>query len=1096
MRIVRLAVCVLLSLAAACERTPPRALGEERCLTVDRQHPASLTFTAPADGTVSIGIEPRGIAIVARAASSAPSLPATSPVERLGMVRLVETVRAGEVVRLHVESRDWPGIRGEVCVQADLLARADRTRTRAERAFAKGGEATLRRAWVQAFDGYAEAAQAYASLDLEPLAGAAYHAMGELAHARLGREAEAPVFAARARKALGEATPMEVGALLSLEARAALESRDVSRPSAAREVTRLISEARAALAAQPYGAREAARLGLVEGFLAFRTGAPEVARVHFETVMRQCASLGDWECHAGAAQNIAALAEEAESYRAALDAYAAAVRFLDAAVAPELEADVWDNYGRLQRVVGLVMASKTSHDNALRLYAELRNCDGVRRTLARSGALHAQVGSLEDAADELHRAASLGCEALFTTLASRGSPEEARPARGDARSCDGFIDPRDLSADGSFAVLQAVLALHATMQLSGDHEEAARCAAQAKRYAGTARGRVRTANASGETFIEQRRPAEARSAFQAAHQEAEAAELPASNEHRSRTLLGLARTSLADGKAAQAHEHSVRALRAASARADVEQTVDALRVLAASERAMREPELAARTLQVAMRLVEQVPIHELSADVRATYLSAQHAVFAELTELTASVARNEKQTAQAFALAERGRARSFKYAVSQTTEKPARGDAGSTPYRALLARLASASEKADADAAQLIAGVAEALTPDDSFETTDLAAVQKRLRELDAVLVQYAAGPSDLFAFVVDPHRITVHRLGARDAIATAAGDLLERIRGHDATAANVRDAARTLARSAWWPLTERITTKRVLIAPDDALHLVPFAALPWSRESGELTLQRTETAVVPSGTFVATGKRARAGRSALRSFALLGDPVFRSAAWRARCVDAETLVHAPARGTAWEYVPSLPASRDEVAGIATLVRAARPDTRIDTLVGCEATAQALKRAAAAQSGVLHIATHGRIDARRPRLSALAVTPAATAPDDASFDLLEILHLDLAARLVTLSACDTSRGRLLDGEGVLAPAQAFLEAGAATVVASMWRVEDAATARFMQAFYRRLLDRNMSAAAALRSTQLEEQSRGASYSWAAFGIYGRPDTQI
>jgi CHAT domain-containing protein len=182
--------------------------------------------------------------------------------------------------------------------------------------------------------------------------------------------------------------------------------------------------------------------------------------------------------------------------------------------------------------------------------------------------------------------------------------------------------------------------------------------------------------------------------------------------------------------------------------------------------------------------------------------------------------------------------------------------------------------------------------------------------------------------------------------------------------------------------------------------------------------------------------------------------------------------------------------------GIATLVRAARPDMGVETLVGCEATAQALQRAASARPGVLHIATHGRIDSQRPRLSALAVTPATAAPADASFGLLEILDLELATRLVTLSACDTSRGRLLDGEGVLGPAQAFLEAGAATVVASFWRVGDTTTARFMQAFYRRLLDTNMSAAAALRSTQLEEQSRDASYSWAAFGIYGRPDTQI
>ena len=285
------------------------------------------------------------------------------------------------------------------------------------------------------------------------------------------------------------------------------------------------------------------------------------------------------------------------------------------------------------------------------------------------------------------------------------------------------------------------------------------------------------------------------------------------------------------------------------------------------------------------------------------------------------------------------------------------------------------------------------------------------------MLVQYAAGPSEMFAFVVDPHGIRVHRLGARDPIADSAGGLAERMSAPEPSVANIRDAARTLARSAWWPITASITSKRVLIAPDDALHLVPFAALPWSRESDELTVQRAETTVVPSGTFVAMRKRAPSGRGASRSFALLGDPVFRSAAWRERCVDAETMVPASARGTQWEHTVSLPASRDEVMGIATLVRAARPETRIETLLGCEATAKGLQRAAAARSGVLHIATHGRIDAQRPRLSALAVTPAAAAPSDASFDLLEILGLDLAARLVTLSACETSQGRLLDEIG-------------------------------------------------------------------------------
>lgn len=1097
MRTVRLTGCALAMLAAAaCDRSPPRVLVEGKCLTLDRRHPAVMSIAAPEDGTVSIGIEPHGIAILARAGSS-PASAATSPVDRLGLVTLVEAVRAGEVVQLRVDSRDWPDIRGEVCIRADLLAGSARTRTRADRAFAQAGAATLRREWSQAFDAYAEAARLYARIELAAREGAAYHAMGELAHARLSRETDAPAFAARARRALRGTTPIETGALLSLEARAALESRDVSEASAAREIARLVAEARAAFETQPYGAREEARLGIVEGFLAYRTGAPKVAHEHFAKVMRACAALHDWECHAGAAQNLAALAEEAESYGEALDAYAESAKHLDPEIAPELAADVLDNYGRLQRVAGLVSASERSHRDAMQLYSQLHNCDGVRRTLTRLGALHTQVGSLEDAAADLQRAGSLECEALLARPDPGDAPEGTRAAARASEPCARLLDPAKLSADGRQAVLAAVLALHSMSLLSGDIASAARCAGEAPRYANTARARLRTDNATGETLLEEGKPQEARRAFEAAERKADEASIPAAYEHRGRTLLGLARATLLAGKASESRRLGVRALRASAARGDVPQTVEALRMLAASERALRERDLAARTLRVAAQLVEQVPIGELSADLRATYLSAQHAVFADLTDLTASTASDEKQTAEAFATAERGRARSFKYAVSQTTEEAGPNAADAAPYRGLLARLATAAEQPDADAALLIAGVAEAATPRESDETASLPAVQERLRALDAVLVQYAAGPSEMFAFVIGPRSIRVHRLGARDTIARAAGELLERLRDDDASAASIREAARDVARSAWWPVTQEIASARVLIAPDDALHLVPFAVLPWSQSLDELTVQRAETAVVPSGAFVAQGGSAPAARGGpLRAFALIGDPVFRSAPWRQRCVDAGTLVQPSTRGTAWEFEPSLPASRDEVLGIATLVRAARRDARVETLVGCEATAQALARAAAAHSGVLHIATHGRIDARRPRLSALAVTPEVAAPEDASFDLLEILGLDLAARLVTLSACHTSRGRLLDGEGVLGPAQAFLEAGASTVVASLWRVEDTTTARFMQAFYRRLLDGNMSTAAALRSTQLEEQSRGASYSWAAFGIYGRPDTQI
>jgi len=181
---------------------------------------------------------------------------------------------------------------------------------------------------------------------------------------------------------------------------------------------------------------------------------------------------------------------------------------------------------------------------------------------------------------------------------------------------------------------------------------------------------------------------------------------------------------------------------------------------------------------------------------------------------------------------------------------------------------------------------------------------------------------------------------------------------------------------------------------------------------------------------------------------------------------------------------------------VAALAKQAQPSSRIETLLGCAAIPSGL-RAAANGADLLHIATHARVDAQRPRLSALALTPErGAAPAPSAFGLLDILGLKLRSRLVVLSACETSRGKLLPGEGVLGPAQAFLQAGAATVLASYWRIDDQTTAAFMQRFYRNLLLEHMTAATALRRAQLETVRTAGPHVWAAFALYGLPDSSF
>jgi CHAT domain-containing protein len=107
--------------------------------------------------------------------------------------------------------------------------------------------------------------------------------------------------------------------------------------------------------------------------------------------------------------------------------------------------------------------------------------------------------------------------------------------------------------------------------------------------------------------------------------------------------------------------------------------------------------------------------------------------------------------------------------------------------------------------------------------------------------------------------------------------------------------------------------------------------------------------------------------------------------------------------------------------------------------------------------------------------------------------LNEIYNLHLPADLVVLSACQTALGRQIEGEGLIGLTRGFMYAGAARVVASLWKVDDKATAKLMSRFYEGMLKEGKSVAAALRQAQLEmsqERVWHDAYFWAGFELQG------
>ncbi len=312
-------------------------------------------------------------------------------------------------------------------------------------------------------------------------------------------------------------------------------------------------------------------------------------------------------------------------------------------------------------------------------------------------------------------------------------------------------------------------------------------------------------------------------------------------------------------------------------------------------------------------------------------------------------------------------------------------------------------------------------------------------------------------------------------------------------------------------PAADRMAqSARVLLVPDGPLHHFPFAALireitpdgPEAVRDGQYLAQWKPLHSVLSATLYAQLRERRRGSSdgSNLRLAAFGDPQYDPRRPRQSRADPR-LRSLLDRGL--DLTP-LPASRREVEGIAGLY----PAETTSIYLGAEATEE---RAKAIGRGVqvLHFATHGFLDERLPLNSGLVLTLPQEFRQDRdngllqAWEIFESVRLD--ADLVVLSACGSSLGEEQGGEGLISVTRAFQYAGARSVAATLWNVDDAVTAELMVRFYRHL-KAGRSKDAALRAAQLEliseplrvpgedgemrEIDASAPFYWAAFQLTG------
>jgi CHAT domain-containing protein len=246
----------------------------------------------------------------------------------------------------------------------------------------------------------------------------------------------------------------------------------------------------------------------------------------------------------------------------------------------------------------------------------------------------------------------------------------------------------------------------------------------------------------------------------------------------------------------------------------------------------------------------------------------------------------------------------------------------------------------------------------------------------------------------------------------------------------------------------------RLLIVPHDVLHYLPFAAL--RDAGGHWLVERYTLTTLPSASVLKYlgDKGAAAGASTLA----IGNPDI-GPGLELRFAEREARLVAADRGP----------------GATVLVRGEATEARAKSLLG--------------SAGVVHFATHGDLDENDPLASALLLAPGGG--EDGRLEVREVLGLDMHARLVVLSACETGLGKLSRGDELVGLQRAFLYAGTPAVVTTLWKVDDRASYELVRVFYERLAAAD--SAPALRQAQLEVMKTYAHpFAWAAFVLTGVP----
>jgi CHAT domain-containing protein len=806
----------------------------------------------------------------------------------------------------------------------------------------------------------------------------------------------------------------------------------------------------------------AGNLGLVYAYLGDLDAAAEMLRV----MRRAGAETGNERLQANALTNLAMVSVWAGDPAAAIAPLDTARALYAALEYPLGEQHALGQLATARSAMGEYDAALAALDTALVLARRYGMRDQEAENLGLLGSLYAELGEARRALRHFDEAASLAAEleydyelgsALRRAALVRYSLGSTDRAIADARAA--LAAHR--AAGYAFEEMDDLLVLAELYRRSGDAAEAdsmlrsARVLAQRVDARG-ARGAVALAEARHAELAAS--PRQVLRAVARMHEETLAGDFRMRMESHmlaARAYAGLARLDSAaiEGQAALAALERVRgglasdALRGSFTAASAKVYGDVVLILLQLDRTAEAFAVAdaARSRELLQRLAAVRASADEHGQVEDPVVASQELAEAELLLRRIDALLSQLREMEAAPPRERGAG-----AAATSIDLMDRIDVLREEYEALTIRSAQRHPRS--------AGMLGAVRTDEARVRAAIAA--------DEALLHYTLTPDELVVFVVRRDRFQSLRLPV------PADDVASRIRLLREIWSD-RDARRDAGIPAANGVHEILITPlaraglldgaaRLIVVPHGILEHLPFAAL---RDPG-------------TGRFLVQDYFI----TYLRSASLL--PALRGNGSPQVATGQGISIFAP-------FPTALPGTRTEAAEVRQ--SGGRGALHLD-----RRATEAAVRKALLESRVVHVASHGVLNARNPMFSRIELAPGggAGSADDGRLEVHEVLKLTVNSELVVLSGCETGVAEAWSGDplrpaGVATLGQAFLHAGARNVMATLWRIDDQGSASLVSQFYRALGDGDVARALALAQRALIDQpGYDAPYYWAGFVLMG------